>query len=91
MVMAAHDEIPWSDLAKVHDRLSHHYHRIDPGQLWTMASVDHEERFGPKVGFADQLAADSSKVIFRSSAAAIFWSVVSVAPTPPASRRATAA
>ena len=37
---AAHDEIPWSDMAKVRDRLSHHYHRVDPDQLWTMASVD---------------------------------------------------
>ncbi len=37
---AAHDEIPWSDIAKVRDRLSHHDHRVDPGQLWTVASVD---------------------------------------------------
>jgi uncharacterized protein with HEPN domain len=37
---AAHDEIPWADMAKVRDRLSHHYHRVDPGQLWTMASID---------------------------------------------------
>jgi uncharacterized protein with HEPN domain len=37
---AAHDEIPWSDMAKVRDRLSHHYHRVDPDQLWTMASLD---------------------------------------------------
>ena len=35
-----HAEIPWSDLAKVRDRLSHHYHRVDPAQLWTMASAD---------------------------------------------------
>ena len=34
--VAAHVEIPWSDMAKVRDRLSHHYHRVDPGQLWTM-------------------------------------------------------
>lgn len=33
-------EIPWSDMAKVRDRLSHHYHRIDPSQLWTMATQD---------------------------------------------------
>lgn len=33
-------EIPWSDMAKVRDRLSHHYHRIDPSQLWTMATKD---------------------------------------------------
>lgn len=36
----AHPEIPWSDMAKVRDRLSHHYHRIDPSQLWTMATQD---------------------------------------------------
>lgn len=33
-------EIPWSDMAKVRDRLSHHYHRVDPSQLWTMATQD---------------------------------------------------
>lgn len=32
--------IPWSDLARVRDRLSHHYHRIDPAQIWEIA--DHE-------------------------------------------------
>lgn len=34
---AAHQNIPWSDMAKVRDRLSHDYHRVDPGQVWTMA------------------------------------------------------
>jgi uncharacterized protein with HEPN domain len=24
----------------VRDLLSHHYHRVDPDQLWTMASAD---------------------------------------------------
>jgi uncharacterized protein with HEPN domain len=24
-------------MAKIRDRLSHHYHRIDPAQLWTVA------------------------------------------------------
>ncbi len=32
--------IPVSDLAKVRDRISHHYHRIDAAQLWTIATVD---------------------------------------------------
>lgn len=36
----AHPEIPWSDMAKVRDRLRHHYHRVDPAQLWTIATVD---------------------------------------------------
>ncbi len=39
-VTDAHPEVPWSDMAKVRDRLSHHYHRIDPSQLWTMATKD---------------------------------------------------
>ena len=39
-VTEAHPEIPWSDMAKVRDRLSHHYHRVDQGQLWTIASED---------------------------------------------------
>ncbi len=39
-VTDAHPDIPWSDMAKVRDRLSHHYHRIDPSQLWTMATQD---------------------------------------------------
>ena len=33
----AHSAIPWNDIAKVRDRLSHHYHRIDPAQLWVIA------------------------------------------------------
>lgn len=39
-VTDAHPEIGWSDMAKVRDRLSHHYHRVDPAQLWTMATQD---------------------------------------------------
>ncbi len=35
-VTDTYPEIPWSDMAKVRDRLSHHYHRIDPSQLCTM-------------------------------------------------------
>ncbi len=37
---ASHPEVPWSEMAKVRDRLSHHYHRIDPGQLWMIATVE---------------------------------------------------
>lgn len=33
----AHAEVPWSDMAKIRDRLSHHYHRIDHAQLWVIA------------------------------------------------------
>ncbi len=37
---SAHPTVPWSDMAKVRDRLSHHYHRVDPGQLWVIAEQD---------------------------------------------------
>ena len=37
---ASHSEIPWSDLSKVRDRLSHHYHRVDSEQLWVIATAD---------------------------------------------------
>lgn len=37
---AAHPEVPWVDMAKIRDRLSHHYHRVDPAQLWIIANVD---------------------------------------------------
>ncbi len=39
-VTDSYPEIPWSDMAKVRDRLSHNYHRIDPSQLWTVATQD---------------------------------------------------
>jgi uncharacterized protein with HEPN domain len=29
--------VPWTDVIRLHDRLSHHYHRIDPAQLWQIA------------------------------------------------------
>ena len=34
------EDVPWTDLARVRDRLSHHYHRIDPNQIWTIATTD---------------------------------------------------
>ena len=37
---AQHPSVPWSDMAKVRDRLSHHYHRIDPAQVWVIATDD---------------------------------------------------
>lgn len=35
-----HPEVPWAAMAEIRDRLSHHYHRIDPAQLWADALVD---------------------------------------------------
>ena len=39
-MQGAHPAVPWTAMAKIRDRLSHHYHRIDPSQLWTVAIVD---------------------------------------------------
>ncbi len=29
--------VPWTDVIRLRDRLSHHYHRIDALQLWAIA------------------------------------------------------
>lgn len=33
-------EVNWPDLARLRILLAHHYHRVDPAQLWVMASVE---------------------------------------------------
>ncbi len=33
-------EIPWTDIAGMRDMLSHHYWRIEPLTLWTVAAKD---------------------------------------------------
>lgn len=40
----AHHEIPWSDMAKIRDRLSHHYHRIDPHSYGSSLSTTSQLR-----------------------------------------------
>lgn len=35
-----HPDVPWTAMAKIRDRLSHHYHRIDPAQLWVVAEIE---------------------------------------------------
>ncbi len=39
-VRSALPGVPWSDVVRLRDRLSHHYHRIDPDELWTTAQID---------------------------------------------------
>lgn len=31
--------VPWTEMIRL-DRLSHHYHRVEPDQLWVTADVD---------------------------------------------------
>jgi uncharacterized protein with HEPN domain len=37
---AQHPEVPWSDLIGLRTVLAHHYHRVDPDQVWTIATGD---------------------------------------------------
>ena len=40
-------DVDWSEMIRLRDRLSHHYHRVGPALLWVAA-----ERDVPKVGTA---------------------------------------
>lgn len=35
-----HPKVKWADLTRLRIVLAHHYHRVDPAQLWVMASVE---------------------------------------------------
>lgn len=34
-----HPDVPFRDIARLRIVLAHHYHRIDPDQVWTIASI----------------------------------------------------
>jgi uncharacterized protein with HEPN domain len=35
---ARYPHIPWSDIIGLRTVLAHHYHRVDPDQVWTIAT-----------------------------------------------------
>lgn len=37
---AAFPGVPWTDVIGLRTVLAHHYHRVDPQQVWVIASVD---------------------------------------------------
>jgi len=37
---AEYQDIPWSDVIGLRTVLAHHYHRVDPDQVWTIATND---------------------------------------------------
>jgi uncharacterized protein with HEPN domain len=37
---ASYPDIPWSDMIGLRTVLAHHYHRVDPDQVWVIATVD---------------------------------------------------
>jgi len=34
---ARHPDVPWTDVARMRIVLAHHYHRVDPDQVWVIA------------------------------------------------------
>lgn len=37
---SAFPAVPWTDLIGLRVVLAHHYHRVDPGQVWMIASAE---------------------------------------------------
>lgn len=35
-----HPDIPWRDIIGLRVVLAHHYHRVDPGQVWVIAATE---------------------------------------------------
>jgi uncharacterized protein with HEPN domain len=33
-----HRDVPWRDITRLRIILAHHYHRVDPDQVWTIAA-----------------------------------------------------
>ncbi len=38
-VTSRYPDVPWRDIARLRIVLAHHYHRVDPDQVWTIAAV----------------------------------------------------
>lgn len=37
---ATYADVPWSDVIGLRAVLAHHYHRVDPSQVWTVAAIE---------------------------------------------------
>lgn len=37
---SAYPDVPWRDVIGLRVVLAHHYHRVDPAQVWTIASTE---------------------------------------------------
>ena len=37
---ASVDGVPWGQVRRLRIRLAHHYHRVDPAQVWEMAATE---------------------------------------------------
>lgn len=39
-VTGRYPEVPWQDIGRLRILLAHHYHRVDPDQVWAIATAD---------------------------------------------------
>jgi uncharacterized protein with HEPN domain len=39
-VRASIPDVPWTEVIRLRDRLSHHYHRVEADQLWVTADTE---------------------------------------------------
>jgi uncharacterized protein with HEPN domain len=39
-VTAQLPDVAWRDIARFRILIAHHYHRVDPSQVWTIATID---------------------------------------------------
>lgn len=37
---AQHANVPWRDIIGLRNVLAHHYHRVDPSQVWAIAATE---------------------------------------------------
>ncbi len=37
---ARYTRVPWTDITRLRVLLAHHYHRVDPSQVWTIVTTD---------------------------------------------------
>ncbi|MGH9271910.1 MAG: HepT-like ribonuclease domain-containing protein [Ilumatobacteraceae bacterium] len=53
-VRAAISEVPWREIIRLRDRVSHHYHRIEPDVLWVTAEEEVPQLVGAVLAWRQQ-------------------------------------
>jgi uncharacterized protein with HEPN domain len=63
---AQHPGVPWRDIIGLRIVLAHHYHRVDPGQVWVIAATE-VPRLAQSLRPRGQNAGDRSPNLLRRS------------------------
>jgi uncharacterized protein with HEPN domain len=80
---AAHPDVPWSDIIGLRIVLAHHYHRVDPNQVWAIAAgevpqlAEHLRQKQLPTGVTDQAIRAAPS---RLSLGTRSWSVTTARP-----------